>query len=243
MSRPIDDSGASCQPTVTLIMSTPTVDRLLHQLEALVLGVAAPAVHQLGAVQADDQRIVGRRLLDGVDQLAHEAAAVLDRAAVFVGALVGEARVEVGEQVAHEARHLGAVEAGPDRALRRLGMLADAVADLLLGHLARRAEVRQRLRHDRGLDAVAEIDAAVAPGVQDLLDRDGALRRGCSAAMRLELRQELVVEDRDLAEIGLALAERIGVRALIGDDAAAGAGDDAHARESRARVMKPSRVL
>ncbi len=24
MSRPIDDSGASCQPTVTLIMSTPT---------------------------------------------------------------------------------------------------------------------------------------------------------------------------------------------------------------------------
>ena len=64
MSRPIDDSGASCQPTVTLIMSTPHVDRLLHQLEAFVLGVAAPAVHQLGAVEADDQRIVGRGFLD-----------------------------------------------------------------------------------------------------------------------------------------------------------------------------------
>ena len=39
----------------------------------------------------------------------------------------------------------------------------------------------------------------------------------------LELRQELVVEDRDLAEVGLALAERIRVGALVGDDAAAGA--------------------
>ena len=123
----------------------------------------------------------------------HEAAAVLDRAAVFVGALVREARVEVREQIAHEARHFGAVEPGADRALRGFGVLLDDRVDLLLRDFARRTEVRQRLRHDRRLDAVAEVDAAVAPGVQDLLDRDAAvvvdvLRDG------LELRQELVVE-------------------------------------------------
>ena len=90
--------------------------------------------------------------------------------------------------------------------------------------------MRQRLRHVGGLDAVAEVDPAVASGVQDLLDRHGALRLDVRGNA-LELRQELVVEDRELPEIGLALAERIGVRALVGDDAAAGAGDDTHARD------------
>jgi hypothetical protein len=153
-----------------------------------------------------------------------------DRAAVLVGALVGEARVEVGEQVAHEARHLGAVEAGTDRALCGLGVLADAVADLVLRHHLGRAEVRQRLRHVGGLDAVAQVDAAVAPGVQDLLDRHRALRLDVGGDA-LELRQELVVEDRHLPEVGLALAERVGIGALVGDDAAAGARDDLHARD------------
>ena len=66
--------------------------------------------------------------------------------------------------------------------------------DLLLGQLARRAEMRQGLRHHRRLDAVAEVDAAVAAGVQDLLDGHGAGVVDV-AGDGLELRQELVVED------------------------------------------------
>src|SRR5574337_796056 len=206
------------------------IDRLLHQLEALVLGVAAPLVHQLGAVQAHDQRMVGRGLLDAVDQLAHEAAAVRDRAAVLVAALVGEARIEVREQITHEARDLGAVEAGADRALGGIRMLRDAVADLVLGHHLGRAEVRQRLRHVRRLDAVAQVDAAVASGVQDLLDRDRTVGLDVGGDA-LELRHELVVVDRELAEVPLAFAQRVGVGALVGDDAAAGARDHLHARD------------
>ena len=72
----------------------------------------------------------------------------------------------------------------------------------------RRAEVRQRLRHVRGLDAVAQVDAAVAAGVQDLLDRHRALFLDVGGDA-LELRQELVVEHRDLAEVRLAFAERV----------------------------------
>src|ERR1019366_6671979 len=68
--------------------------RLLHQLETFVLGIAAPLIHQFGTVQADDQRIIGSGLLDGIDQLAHEAAAIFDRTAVFVGAFVGEFGIE-----------------------------------------------------------------------------------------------------------------------------------------------------
>ena len=208
----------------------PHVDGLLHQLEALVLAVAAPAVHQLGAVQPDHQRIARRRLLDRVDQLAHEAATVQGRAAVFVGALVGEARVEVGQQIPHETGDLGAVEAGADRAFGRFRVLLDDQPDLLLVDFARRPEVRQGLRHHRRLDAVAQVDAAVAAGVQDLLDRHAAVVVDV-AGDHLELRDELVVEQGDLPEIGLAFAQRVGIGALVGDDAAAGAGDDPGARQ------------
>ncbi len=98
------------------------------------------------------------------------------------------------------------------------------VADLLLRDLARRPEMRQRLRHDGGLDAVAEIDAAIASGMQDLLDSDAAAIMDVAGDL-LELRDEFVVEQSDLAEIGLTLAERVGIGALVGDDAAARAGD------------------
>jgi hypothetical protein len=114
--------------------------------------------------------------------------------------------------------------------LRGIGMLLDRDRDLLLGHLARRTEMRQGLRHHGRLDAVAEVDAAVAAGVQDLLHGHGA---GIVDVARdhLELRQELVVVDRHLAEVGLALAPGVGIGALVGDQAAAGAGDDAHPRQ------------
>ena len=102
--------------------------------------------------------------------LAHEAAAVFDRAAVFVAALVGEAGVEIGQKVAHEAGDLGAVETGADRAVGGLGVLADAVADIFLGHYPGRAEMRQGLGNVRGLDAIAQVDAAITAGVEDLLD-------------------------------------------------------------------------
>src|SRR5690606_38935529 len=135
-----------------------------------------------------------------------------------------------GQQVAHEAGDLGAVEAGPQGPFRSVGVLGDGLADLLLRDLAWRAEVRKRLRHDRRLDAVAEVDAAVAAGVQDLLDRD---RAGVvdPAGDLLELGQEAVVVQCHLPEVGLAFAERIRVGALVRDDAALRSGDHLHATE------------
>jgi hypothetical protein len=63
--------------------------------------------------------------------------------------------------------------------------------------------VRQRLWHVGRLDAVAEVDAPVPAGMQDLLDRERTLRLDVGGNP-LELRQELVVEDRELTEIGLS---------------------------------------
>jgi hypothetical protein len=44
-------------------------------------------------------------------------------------------------------------------------------------------------------------------------------------------------------KIGLALAKRIGICALVGDDSAAGAGDDAHARDLALRDETVARVV
>src|SRR5690606_39772851 len=76
----------------------------------------------------------------------------------------------------------------------------------------------------------AEVDAAVAAGVQDLLDRD---RAGVvdPAGDLLELGQEAVVVQCHLPEVGLAFAERIRVGALVRDDAALRSGDHLHATE------------
>ena len=54
----MEDSGASCQPTVTEIMSTPQSTACCISSKHSSSRVAAPAVHQFGAVEADDQRIV-----------------------------------------------------------------------------------------------------------------------------------------------------------------------------------------
>ena len=208
----------------------PAFHRLSHQFVTLVLGVAAPLVHQLGAVQPQREGMIGRRLLDRVDQLAHETAAVEHRPSILVGALVGEFRVEIRQQVAHEARKLGAVEADFDRAPGGLGELLDRLPDLLLGNLPRRPEMREGLRHDRRLETVAQIDAAVAACVQDLLERHRA-RVVKVAGDLLKSGHELVVVQRKLAEVGLALAQGIGIGALVDNDAAADVGDHLHARE------------
>src|SRR5487761_2581506 len=65
-------------------------------------------------------------------------------------------------------------------------------------------------------------------GVQDLLDRHRSVFPDIGGDA-FELGQEIVVENRHLAGIGLALAQRVGIGPLVGDDATAGAGDDAHA--------------
>ena len=66
---------------------------------------------------------------DGADDFEHEAGAVLERAAVFVLAVVDRRAEELGDQVAVGAVQLDAVEAGLARAPRALGEVRD---DLLI---------------------------------------------------------------------------------------------------------------
>ena len=109
-------------------------------------------------------------------------------------------------------------------------MLLDGFADLLLGNLARWSEVRQRLRYDRRLDAIADVDATITASVQDLLDGNAATIVNVAGDL-LELRDEFVVEQCYLAKIRFAFAKRVRVGTLIGDDAATSCGDDLGAGE------------
>ena len=101
--------------------------------------------------------------------------------------------------------------------------------------------MRQRLRHDRRLNAVAEIDATVATGVQYLLNGHGAGLMDITGD-GFEFRQEAVIVERDLPEVRFAFAERVGIGALIGDDAAAGAAITRVRASSRGEIV-PSRPL
>ena len=88
----------------------------VHDLETFIDRVATPLIHQLGAVKADNQRIIiTDSLLDGVDQLDQETRPVLDRPAIFVGPLVSEAGEKISQQITHKAGDLDAVKSGTDR--------------------------------------------------------------------------------------------------------------------------------
>jgi hypothetical protein len=128
--------------------------RHFHELDALGRAVAAMLIHQFVAVQADNQELVFADLLaDRSQEFHHEAAAVFERAAIFVGAPVGERRQEICQQVAHERRNFYAVKARFHGAPARLEVLLDGTTDFA-ADLARRTEVSQSLRHIGRLDAM-----------------------------------------------------------------------------------------
>jgi glycerate kinase len=93
--------------------------QLARQLDRL-LDVPA-ALHPVGAGDAHEQRAALRQIgAHGLDGVAQEAGAVLERAAVGVGAMVAERRQEFVEQVAVGGVNLDDAEAGVVGALGRL---------------------------------------------------------------------------------------------------------------------------
>ena len=84
--------------------------------------VGRPAVvNPVGGRDADKKREVGwPGSADGVDDLQEEAGAVLEAAAVSIGALIGERREELMQQIAVGSVDLNEVEAGGKGAFCRL---------------------------------------------------------------------------------------------------------------------------
>src|ERR1019366_788449 len=103
-------------------------------------------------------------------------------------------------------------------------MLVHRFANLLLGDFARRPKVGKRLRYYGRLHAISKIDSPVTAGMKNLLDGDSTTIMDVPGDL-FELRKKLVVEQRDLAEVGLPFAERVGIGALVGDDTTARSGN------------------
>ncbi len=90
-------------------------------------------------------RLAGQTLQNGVDDLEREAQAVLDRAAVDVGALVRAVAQELVDQIA-----VGAVD-------------LDAVEARALGAIARHARSRRRCRRSRAISSARGSEVSAKP--------------------------------------------------------------------------------
>src|SRR6185437_333572 len=127
------------------------------------------AIDPVDRRDADAERLVGRpRLAHRLEHFQRIAHALLDAAAVFVVALVGERRQELVDEIAVAAVHLDDVVADA------LGALHGR--DVILGQLLHLA-LRQRVRH---MPAFAEGDGRRGdgfPGAFLLGQRFGAERR------------------------------------------------------------------
>ena len=108
-------------------------------------------------------------------------------------------------------------------------MLLDAEFNLLLGHLAGRAEVGQRLRHLGRLQGMIAANPPVPAGVENLLHGQRA-RVVDHLRDTLEARQESVVGDRYLPVVPFAHLLGIGIRTLVGDDPGTGIAYGLHPR-------------
>ncbi len=118
-----------------------------HILDTVVGGRAAVFVHQLCTAQTDNhQCVTSDHFARLIEKLEHKARAILDRAAVFIGARVGERREEIGEEIPHERGVLNAVEACLHRAPCRIHVLLNDGTNLVFRHLARWPEMAQGLR-------------------------------------------------------------------------------------------------
>ncbi len=163
--------------------------------------------------QSADEEVLDRQAVDhakprhcglhGAQHVEPEAGAVLQAAAVFVGAAVFERRMELRDQVAVRGVDLDAVEAGLLRAHRGGDVCGGRLRDARLAHFFRDDGLERGLvdrmrdsgRRDRGLAAdvlagvaaaVAELDRGFRAAAMDLVDKTG------------EPGQEAVVIDADL---------------------------------------------
>ena len=147
--------------------------------DRIVAGEAA--VLPVGRRDAHRHRLVLRPgLAHGAEHLEREAQAVFQRAAVFVGALVGQRRDEAREQIAVRGVQLDHVEARALGALHRLHVIGDRRVHVGARHRARHLAVRiigqGRGRDDRPValgqrlvDAVPhQPGRALAPGMAEL---------------------------------------------------------------------------
>ena len=174
--------------------------------------------------------IVAGRAFHRAQHLEPEAGAVLEAAAIFVGAAVLERRVELRDEIAVRGVQLDAVEPGFPRARRGGGKGGDGLGDARLGHFPRHdrriGDLVDRVRDGRGRNRVlaANVAPRVAAGVAQLDRRLGARRMDRRREAR-KAGQETVVVDAELGETVPAAALRR--RHLAGDepDAALGARD------------------
>ena len=137
------------------------VDALLLQHPRQTHALLRPPARVVLAGKPHEQRLLGRphraHVLGDLDREPHAVHLV---AAVRVGALVGDRRQELMDQIAVGAVDLENVEAGLVGAHRRLAPLADHVAHLVVRERARHRRivvVRDRARRDE-LPAVPVVD-------------------------------------------------------------------------------------
>ncbi len=139
------------------------------------------ALRPVGRRDAIEDRLVLRpRIAHGARDLEGETHAIVERASVCVGALVGDRRDEGMDEVAVCAVDLHHVEARGERVLRALAEILDGAPDLVQRHLLRRRVVAERDRarcerlpaalfpRKRLAAAPRLVDRGLAPGVRDL---------------------------------------------------------------------------
>ncbi len=141
-------------------VDVPHVDEMVDELDErqrVALELRAGLAHEhVGRDAHGDGAVVSDRGLDLLDRLAPEARAVLERAAVLVGAVVVVRRQELLRQIRVRAVDVDDVEAGRAGTLRRVDIHLLHVANVVLVHLLR---VRQVLEVARNLGWTAR-DAA-----------------------------------------------------------------------------------
>ena len=104
----------------------------LDEAQPLVMHLHAPGAGEIVDGDAGpDRALTVRHLADGLDGLDPEAGAVLERAAIAVGAPVEVARQGMGRKHAGGAVDIEDVEAGIDGALRRIGVHLHDPADVV----------------------------------------------------------------------------------------------------------------
>ena len=111
-------SGTVC-PAETSMTSQPCAFEHARDLHRLVGRRRRPACQSVAEMRTRDRLLRGPRRAHRVEHLEREAHAVLERAAVLVGAPVRERREEARQQVAVRHVQLEQVEAGPLGAARR----------------------------------------------------------------------------------------------------------------------------